>query len=76
MCTIGVFIIGYALKQVLYLSRGPEPLLWRRIVAAIRYLSYHGFHLHALRWNSAPVGVLALASIGIIYFFCTLDINM
>ena len=76
MCTIGVFIVGYAFKQVLYLSHGHGPLGWRRIVAAIRYLSYRGFHLHTLRWNSAPVGVLTLASIGIVYFFCTLDTDM
>ena len=76
MCTIGVFIVGHGFKQVLYLSHGPGPSGWRRIVAGIRYLSYRGVHLDTLKWNSAPVGVLALASIGIIYFFCTLDIDV
>ncbi len=38
----------------------------------IRYLSYRGFHIAAFRWNSAPVGLLLLAAVGVIYFFCEL----
>ncbi|KAF7959075.1 hypothetical protein EAE96_002592 [Botrytis aclada] len=70
MCIIGIFIVGYVLTQVLALSHRPESLIWRRGVALIRYLSYRGFRIEALRWNSAPVGVLLLGAIGTIYFFC------
>ncbi|TGO91061.1 hypothetical protein BPOR_0040g00050 [Botrytis porri] len=70
MCIIGIFIVGYVLTQVLALSHRPEPLIWRRGVALIRYLSYRGFRIEGLRWNSAPVGVLLLGAIGTIYFLC------
>lgn len=73
MCTIGIFIIGYALTQMLALSRKPGPSIWRRGVAATRYLSYRGFHVKVLGWNSAPIGVLLLGVTGAIYFFCALD---
>lgn len=76
MCSIGIFIISYALTKMLALSRRPEPLIWRRGVAATRYLSYRGFHIKGLGWNSAPVGVLLLGAIGTIFFFCTLDANL
>ncbi|TGO33291.1 hypothetical protein BHYA_0254g00060 [Botrytis hyacinthi] len=71
MCIIGIFIVGYVLTQVLALSHRPEPLIWRRGVAFIRYLSYRGFRIEALRWNSAPVGVLLLGATGTIYFLYT-----
>jgi hypothetical protein len=73
MSGIGVFILGYALSQVLSLrdtrssSKSPIP---RRLLATVRYLSYRGFHIKRLRWNSAPLGVLILGGIGAIYFFC------
>ncbi|TGO65908.1 hypothetical protein BOTNAR_0073g00330 [Botryotinia narcissicola] len=70
MCIIGIFIVGYILTQVLALSHRPEPLIWRRGVAFIRYLSYRGFRIESLRWNTAPVGVLLLGAIGAIYFLC------
>ncbi|KAF7906696.1 hypothetical protein EAF00_000975 [Botryotinia globosa] len=70
MCIIGIFIVGYVLTQVLALSHRPEPLIWRRGVAFIRYLSYRGFRIEGLRWNSAPVGVLLLGAMGTIYFLC------
>ncbi|KAK6614149.1 ferric reductase transmembrane [Botrytis cinerea] len=57
MCIIGIFIIGYILTQVLALSHRPEPLIWRRGVALTRYLTYRGFRIESLRWNSAPVGM-------------------
>ncbi|KAJ4132484.1 hypothetical protein NW754_015301 [Fusarium falciforme] len=37
--------------------------------ALYRYLSYRTFRIPALDWNSAPVGLLALAGIGTIFFF-------
>lgn len=70
LCTIGLFIIGHVLTQTLSLSRRQVPSLLQRPLAAIRYLSYRGFHIKALGWNSAPVGLLLLAAVGATYFFC------
>ncbi|KIX93598.1 uncharacterized protein Z520_10776 [Fonsecaea multimorphosa CBS 102226] len=70
MTGIGIFIIGYALTQLLPLSHRPGLPIWRRCVAATRYLSYRGFHIKSLGWNSAPVGVLFLGVVATIYFFC------
>lgn len=71
MCSIGIFIIGHVVSRVLgtHVDRGPW--LLRRATAVIRYLSYRGFHVASLRWNSAPVGLLLLALVGVIFFFCT-----
>jgi hypothetical protein len=73
MSGIGVFILGYAASQALSLrdtrSRSKWPI-WQRVVAILRYLSYRGFHVKQLSWNSAPLGVLMLGGIGAIYFFC------
>ena len=76
MCIIGIFIIGYVLTKMLALTRRPAPSIWRRGVAATRYLSYRGFHIKGLRWNSAPVGVLLLGALGAIFFFCMLDADL
>lgn len=70
MSTIGIFIIGYVLTQILSLSGSRGPPLWQRSVAAVRYLSYRGFHVKALGWNSAPIGLLLLAVVGMTFFFC------
>lgn len=72
MCAIGIFIIGHTLTNILSWSHRPEPLFWRRIVAAVRYMSYRGFNIKILGWYSAPIGVLFLGAIGAIYFFCAL----
>ncbi len=42
----------------------------RRMTALLRYGSYKAFRIPALNWNSAPLGVLALGAIGLIYFTC------
>ena len=76
MSAMGVFIIGYALTQLLALSRRRGPPIWRRGVAASRYLSYRGFRIAALEWNSAPIGVLMLGAIGTIFFFCALEADL
>ncbi|KAF4972610.1 hypothetical protein FSARC_883 [Fusarium sarcochroum] len=73
MSAIGVFIIGhfvsyYILGLALPKYRGPRP--WRMLTAAIRYLSYRGFHVKSCKWNSAPVGILLLGVTGTIFFFC------
>ncbi|KAF4469683.1 Ferric cupric reductase transmembrane component 7 [Fusarium albosuccineum] len=73
MSAIGVFIIGhfisyYVLGIAMPRYRGPRP--WRVLIAAIRYLSYRGFHVKSCRWNSAPVGILLLGAIGTVFFFC------
>lgn len=63
---IGNFIFTYILGQ----NRVGGPRVLRRLVALLRYLSYRGFHIRALRWNTAPVGLLILGAIGTTYFFC------
>ncbi|CZS91302.1 related to Fre1p and Fre2p [Rhynchosporium agropyri] len=71
MCAIGIFIISYLVSNLLLgyrQSRGP--LVWQKFVAGTRYLSYRGFHVKGLRWNSASVGMLALGAVGVVYFFC------
>jgi hypothetical protein len=70
MCTIGIFIIGHALSLALGYGRSKRPILWEKLVAAIRYLAYRGFHIRACSWNSAPIGVLLLGLIGTVFFFC------
>lgn len=42
----------------------------RKATALNRYLSYRSLRIQALDWNSAPVGVLLLGAVGIIFFFC------
>ncbi|KAJ5986303.1 hypothetical protein N7451_010668 [Penicillium sp. IBT 35674x] len=71
MCSLGIFIIGnFVSSQVLGYRKFRGPRLWQRLIAVIRYLSYRGFHVRALRWNSAPLGVLLLGAAGTVYFFC------
>ena len=69
MVGTGLFTIGYLTRQVL-----PQRLLQSkpiRIVTGLtRYLSYRAFRIPSLNWNSAPLGVLLLAFVGVIYFFC------
>lgn len=40
------------------------------MTAATRLLSYKAFRIPYLNWNSAPLGVLVLGGVGVIYFFC------
>ncbi|KAJ5752731.1 hypothetical protein N7520_009648 [Penicillium odoratum] len=71
MCLIGIFIIGHFISsQLLGYRRFHGPRAWQRLIAVIRYLSYRGFHVKALRWNSAPLGVLLLGAAGTVFFFC------
>ncbi|KIW07056.1 uncharacterized protein PV09_01947 [Verruconis gallopava] len=71
MSAIGIFIIGYGASLLLHITRVSEKaFVGRRLVAAVRYLSYRGFHIRKLNWNSAPVGVLSLGFAGTIFFFC------
>ncbi|RDW59949.1 hypothetical protein BP6252_13036 [Coleophoma cylindrospora] len=70
MCVIGTFIIGNVVSQVLGYRSFRGPPLWQKLVAILRYLSYRAFHVRALRWNSAPVGILLLGLVGTIFFFC------
>jgi uncharacterized membrane protein len=75
MCTIGIFIIGHAVSLAFGYRRSKESILWQKIVALVRYLAYRGFHIRALAWNSAPVGVLLLGLLGTVFFFCKPPIN-
>ncbi|KAL5118441.1 hypothetical protein ACEQ8H_003617 [Pleosporales sp. CAS-2024a] len=70
MSIIAVFIIGHAITLLLGLGRVRGPRIGQKAIAAARYLSYRGFHIKALRWNSASVGVLLLGLVGTIFFFC------
>ncbi|PQE06928.1 hypothetical protein CJF32_00009203 [Rutstroemia sp. NJR-2017a WRK4] len=70
MCTIGIFIVGHVLSQVFGYRRFRGPPILQKLVAVIRYLSYRGFHVRPLRWNSAPIGILLLGLAGTIFFFC------
>jgi hypothetical protein len=73
MSGIGIFIIGHVVSSVLLRQqKAQRATLWRRLLAGSRYLSYRGFHVRRLQWNSAPVGVLLLGAAGTIYFFCEL----
>ena len=38
--------------------------------ALFRYLSYRTIRISPLDWNSAPLGILVLAAIGVIFFLC------
>ncbi|EED19122.1 ferric-chelate reductase, putative [Talaromyces stipitatus ATCC 10500] len=70
MCTIGIFIIARVISRTLSYRIGRGLPIWRRIIAAVRYLSYRGFYVKKFRWSSPSVGLLMLASIGTTYFFC------
>jgi hypothetical protein len=74
MTAIGIFILGHFLSSfVLGYRRFRGPPIWRKSIAAVRYLSYRGFHIRALRWNSASVGVLLLGLVGTLFFVCTCE---
>lgn len=47
-----------------------KPSIWAKVLAGLRYLSYRGFRVGKLGWNTAPIGVLLLGAVGTIYFFC------
>ncbi|KAL7931599.1 putative ferric-chelate reductase [Trichoderma chlorosporum] len=70
MSILGIFVIGNIASQLLghRIWRGSSP--WHKVTALTRYLSYRGFHVQALRWNSAPLGLLLLAAAGAVFFFC------
>lgn len=42
----------------------------RRWKALARFLSYKGFRVRAIGWNSGPLGVLLLGAIGTLFFLC------
>ena len=73
MTALGIFIIGHFISsQVLGYRKFRGPPIWQKVIAAVRYLSYRGFYIKALRWNSAPIGILLLGAGGAVYFFCKL----
>jgi hypothetical protein len=75
MCTIGVFIISNIVSTLLGYRKSSEPPIWRKFIAVMRYLTYRGFYVRALRWSSAPIGVLLLGLAGTIFFFCKLHVE-
>ncbi|KAH7070692.1 putative ferric-chelate reductase [Paraphoma chrysanthemicola] len=71
LSVLGIFIIGHLVSsQILDYRRFKGSQIWQRCIAVVRYLSYRGFHVKALRWNSAPVGLLLSAAAGTVFFFC------
>lgn len=70
MSVLGIFVIGNIVSQLLghRTWRGASP--WQKVIAVTRYLSYRGVHIRALRWNSAPLGLLLIAAAGTVFFFC------
>jgi hypothetical protein len=71
MSGLGIFIIGNLLSsQVLGHRKIRENLILRRLTACVRYLSYRGYHIKSLGWNSVPVGLLLLGAAGGVYFVC------
>ncbi|KAL6153059.1 hypothetical protein ACJQWK_11584 [Exserohilum turcicum] len=71
MCAIGIFIIANIFSSLfLRHKKAQRKSVWRKGLAVSRYLSYRGFHVGRLQWNSAPVGVLLLGAAGTIFFFC------
>lgn len=66
--TVGHFISYYVIGLAFPRFRGPK--LWRMLIAIVRYLSYRGFHVASLEFNSASVGVLLLGLAGAVFFFC------
>ncbi|KUJ13839.1 uncharacterized protein LY89DRAFT_708955 [Mollisia scopiformis] len=71
LSAIGIFIIGHVLSSyVLGYRKFRGPPIWQKSIAAVRYLSYRGFHVKAIRWNSATVGILLLGFAGTVFFFC------
>lgn len=73
MSAIGLFIIGHIISSpLLGFRKGRLPPKCQRLIAIVRYLSYRGFHVKAVHWNSAPLGVLLLGLAGTVFFFCEL----
>jgi hypothetical protein len=76
--TVGFFMTGivvfmlshFLMSHVLGHRKFLGPAMWQKLIAGLRYLTYRGFHVKKLRWNSASVGVLLLGAVGAIYFFC------
>ena len=70
MSVVGIFAIGHISAQLFGYTRSRMSRIWQRPLAVLRYLSYRGFHVKSLGWNSAPLGILLLGAAGAIYFFC------
>jgi hypothetical protein len=70
MSAIGIFITAHFVSSLLGHRLFKRLSIWRKLVSGIRYLSYRGFHVQQLRWNSAPLGVLLLGAAGTFFFFC------
>ncbi|KIW36422.1 hypothetical protein, variant 1 [Exophiala oligosperma] len=70
MTGIILFSIGYLVTVfIVPRSKWHQNGLLRKTLAVSRYLSYRGYRISSLRWNSAPLGILFLGAVGIIFFF-------
>lgn len=73
--TIAFFLVGIILFSMIYVLSMiySRKSVWSaksaRVVAVNRYLGNRSFRIHALNWNSAPLGVLILGAIGAVFFF-------
>ena len=65
MCAvIGIFAILHFIRRL----QPQRNQLSDKSHAAVRFLSYRGFHIRGLSWYSSTVGVVALIAIGILFF--------
>ena len=70
MSVIGVFVLVYIGSYALRIEAVRNNSAIQRPQALFRYASYRGFHVRLLKWYSAPVGLLLLAFVGAVFFFC------
>ncbi|KIW18595.1 hypothetical protein PV08_02884 [Exophiala spinifera] len=70
LTAIILFYFGHFLSSTLPTGREDKITIWRRITASIRFLSYRGYRLGILGWNSPPLGLLLLGATGVVFFFC------
>lgn len=65
--TVGVFVISHFVSKYAPSKLKKSPL-WRKQEAVVRYVSYKGYQLPALRYWSPSLGVALLLGAGVIFF--------
>lgn len=68
LSTTLVFSLGLLFQELAPKRLTQSPWM-RRKLALYRFLSSRSWRIGFLNWNSAPLGVLLLGAVGIIYFF-------
>jgi hypothetical protein len=73
--TVALFLAVIVLASIPYLlapfvsTKTTRFPLARKLRALARYASYRSFRIPLLNWNSAPLGVLFLGAVGVVFFF-------